>query len=83
MAKKKSFKQGLDNIIQESINLFSDEKQDVDNQKLRLLEERIRLLEKELYLWRTGKLTVKKFNESLREHGLRFNPENNSIERVG
>ena len=82
MAKKKSFKQGLDNIIQESINLFKDEDVPVDNQKVKQLEDRIKLLERELYLWRTGKLTIEKFEKSLREHGLRYNPETNQIERA-
>ncbi len=81
MGKKKSFKQGLDNIIQESMNLFKDDKS-IDNEKVKLLEERIILLEKELYMWRTGKLTLDKFLSSLEEHGLRYNSEENRIEKV-
>ncbi len=81
MAKKKSFKQGLDNIIQESINLFKDDPV-VDNEQIKQLENKIKLLERELYLWRTGKLTVEKFEKSLQDHGLRYNPETNQIERA-
>ncbi len=81
MAKKKSFKQGLDNIMQESINLFKEDNLPVDNQRVKQLEDRIKLLERELHLWRTGKLTIDKFEKSLKKHGLYYNPETNRIER--
>ncbi len=81
MARKKSFKQGLDNIIQESINLFNSD-EPVDNEELAKLRNRIALLEKELFLWRTGKLTVEKFHQSLSEHGLKYNPDTNRIEKA-
>lgn len=81
MAKKKSFKQGLDNIIQESINLFKNE-DNPNTEQIKQLKNRIDLLERELFLWRTGKLTIEKFNESLKEHGLKYNKDTNQIEKL-
>jgi len=81
MAKKKSFKQGLDNIIQESINLFKNE-DNPNTEQIKQLRNRIDLLEKELFLWRTGKLTVEKFKKSLKEHGLKYNENTNQIEKL-
>ena len=81
MAKKKSFKQGLDNIIQESINLFKNE-DNPNTEQIKQLRNRIGLLERELFLWRTGKLTIEKFNESLKEHGLKCNEDTNQIEKL-
>jgi len=81
MAKKKSFKQGLDNIIQESINLFKNE-DNPNTEQIKQLKNRIDLLERELFLWRTGKLTIEKFNESLKEHGLKYNEDTNQIEKL-
>ena len=82
MARKKNFKQGLDNIIQESINLFKEDASDIDPKEVEMLKNRIRQLEKELYLWRTGKLTLENFHESLAKHGLKYNPETNQIEKI-
>ncbi len=87
MAKKKSFKTGLSNVIEESLNILSSAQADPEEieqlkQKIAQLEQRIALLEKELYLWRTGKLTLDKFNQSLKQHGLKFNPATNTIERI-
>ncbi len=88
MAKKKSFKSGLTSIIEESLNVLSSQP-DVDpkevselKEKINRLEQRINLLERELYLWRTGRLTPEKFEQSLKEHGLRYNPDTNSIEKA-
>ncbi len=83
MAKKKNFKSGLTNIIEESLNILSSIDSDSDtNQTIQQLQNKIALLEKELYLWRTGKLTLEKFNKSLQEHGLKYNPQTNQIEKI-
>ena len=85
MAKKrKSFKDGISNIIEESLNLFSSQQQEnqIDSKELERLKNKIALLEKELYLWRTGKLTTDLFHKSLAEHGLKYNPTTNQIEKA-
>ncbi len=85
MAKKKNFKSGLSNVIEESLNILSDEPSSdskaVEELKTKIekLENHIKLLKRELYFWRTGKLTVEKFNESLAQHGLKYDPNTNSI----
>ncbi len=89
MAKKKSFKTGLTNVIEESLNILSSSEAAADpkeveelKNRIKTLEQKISLLERELYYWRTGKLTLEKFNKSLKEKGLRFNPSTNQIEKA-
>ena len=90
---KKSFKSGLDNLLasagikkkvipqepaetKEEKNL--PEKEISEDEKYWLVLK-IERLEKELALWRNGKLTREEFNESLTKHGLKYKPETNEI----
>ena len=80
--KKKDFKNGLSNIIEESLNLFSSTPEQTNSEELEKLKRRIYLLERELYLWRTGKLNLETFHKTLAEHGLKYNPTTNQIEKA-
>ncbi len=89
---KKSFKSGLDNLLASAgikkksapEEVSVDKKQEVkkteisDDEKywLQIKTER---LEEELFLWRTGKLSVNEFNDSLKKHGLKYKSETNEI----
>ena len=53
--------------------------EDIDDEKLKWLIIRLQRYEKELKLWRTGKLTQKKFAESLKEYGLIYDPDTNEF----
>ncbi|NPA67061.1 MAG: hypothetical protein GXO50_00465 [Chlorobi bacterium] len=88
---KKSFKSGLDNLLASAgikkKNIPAEEPKKTENkdtdtiseEKKLLLAVKIERLEKELALWRTGKLSVKEFHESLGRFGLSYNPETNII----
>jgi len=90
---KKSFKSGLDNLLasagikkkvvsEETVAVEQKKNQDKKNDKeddkywLQIKNER---LEEELSLWRTGKLSVDEFNESLKKYGLKYKSETNRI----
>ncbi len=90
---KKSFKNGLDNLLASAgikkkviSPVISSEKKEKsgineglqkDNKYwLQIKNER---LSEELLLWRTGKLSVDKFNSSLKEHGLKYKSGTNEI----
>ncbi len=77
MAKKKSFKQGLNSIIKESLVSIEEEEKGI-----KALKAKISILERELMLWRTGQLTPELFEQSLKEHGLKYNPQTNQIEKI-
>lgn len=88
---KKNFKKGLNSLFQENsenINKLNEEKEkissdiDIENisdEKLKWLLIKIQRYEKELKLWRTGKLNIEKFNESLKDFNLEYDPETNEI----
>ncbi len=90
---KKSFKSGLDNllasagikkkIVPKEDTVVEDrqnkgEKNNKEKNKYWLLIKTERL-EEELFLWRTGKLSVDEFNDSLKKHGLKYKSETNQI----
>jgi exonuclease VII small subunit len=85
---KKSFKSGLTSIIEESLNVLSSSPEADPNEikelkdKISQLEQRIALLERELYYWRNGILTPEKFKQSLKQRGLKYNPNTNQIEKA-
>ncbi|MEA3451817.1 MAG: hypothetical protein U9Q83_07920 [Bacteroidota bacterium] len=94
---KKSFKSGLDDLFKDNINDAneSDDKKkekvvslsgisidDVTDEKLKWLLLKIQRYEKELKLWRTGKLTLNEFNKSLKKFELEYNIENNEIKKI-
>jgi len=79
---KKSFKSGLGSLIQNSSIEFEDNgvvKENGDEKKLRF---KISQLLEELKLWRTGKLTLKNFEKTLKENNLKYNPETNDFEKI-
>ena len=81
---KKSFKSGLDSILSSNKYITKKEtpkkikKELSDDEKHWLLIKNENLL-KELHLWRTGKLTVGKFEDSLKKHNLHYSAETNEI----
>ncbi|MFN8258747.1 MAG: hypothetical protein U0W24_23870 [Bacteroidales bacterium] len=79
---KKSFKSGLGSLIQSSSIEFEDNgftKETVNPDRLKF---RLQQLQDELYLWRTGKLTPEIFSKTLAENKLKYNPKNNSFEKL-
>lgn len=87
---KKNFKSGLDDLFKENIeeinNVTETEKnkvevtenvniEDISDEKVKWMYIKIQRYEKELHLWRTGELTVDKFNESLANLGIAYDAE--------
>ncbi len=87
---KKSFKKGITNLFEESLKdihslTSSDtlEKLDLNSlndEEIKWLLLQLKRYDKELKLWRTGKLTLDKFHQTLKEHNLKYNPEKNTFE---
>jgi len=77
---RKSFKGGLGSLIQDSrIDRKEDEKELLkDDTMLFKYNE----LNQELHLWRTGKLTTKIFEKSLKENNLKYDKKNNSFSKI-
>ncbi len=90
---KKSFKSGLDNLLASAgikkkviPPVISSEKKekpetgdDLSKDNKYWLQIKNERLNEELLLWRTGKLSVDKFNSSLKEHGLKYKSGTNEI----
>jgi hypothetical protein len=87
---KKNFKSGLDDLFKENIeeinNVTETEKkvvevpetvnvEDISDEKVKWMYIKLQRYEKELHLWRTGELTLEKFEETLEEQGLTYDPE--------
>jgi hypothetical protein len=90
---KKSFKGGLDNLlasagikkrseIKETAQKKPDVKDSPSDDEEHWLRMKIERLKDELKLWRTGKLSVEKFNNSLKESGLVYDAESNEISEL-
>lgn len=82
---KKNFKGGLDSLFSstgiEKNNAESKiEDAEISEEMKNWIVIKMNRLLKELHLWRTGKLNVEKFNESLKENGLSYNKDTNEIE---
>ena len=56
--------------------------EDITDEKLKWLLIKIQRYEKELKLWRTGKLNTDEFNKSLKKFNLEYNIENNEIQKI-
>ncbi len=54
---------------------------DISDEKLKWLLIKIQRYEKELKLWRTGKLTPEEFNKSLDKFNLSYNSDTNEIKQ--
>jgi len=89
---KKSFKQGLGTLIQDTRNKTKEPDLEVEKHEapappvaeptddyVKWLKIKMQRQEIELKNWRTGKLTPQLFTESLKEHQLQYNPANNSF----
>ncbi len=89
---KKSFKGGLDNLLasaglkkkdeqaeESAENLSVNIKDEIPEDKKHWMLIKNENLEKELALWRTGRLSVSEFQESLKEHGLVYHSGTNEI----
>ncbi len=94
---KKNFKKGLNLLIEENIDDINEvtskkvddanliDKIDIENitdKKLKWMLIKIQRLEKELLLWRTGKLNIDNFMKSLKEHGLEYDKKNNKFKEI-
>ncbi len=62
----------IDKKIVEQIDI-----EDITDEKLKWMLIKISRLEKELSLWRSGRLTLENFKESLKKSGLRYDKNNN------
>ncbi len=86
---KKSFKKGLGSLIQDSRiedtindNVESNiDKEEVDK-KISWLKIQLEKKDKELKLWRTGKLTIDLFESSLKESNLEYIKKTNSFKKI-
>lgn len=89
---KKSFKGGLDNLLasagikkqvpvkEEVISKKNEDvKKELSDDEKHWLLIKIENLNKELALWRTGKLSVSEFQESIKKHGLSYNAGINEL----
>lgn len=90
---KKSFKGGLDNLLASAgLKKKTDEKsvvEDKNKPKKEISEDKKHWLllkndelNQELKLWRTGKISVKLFHDSLKKHGLRYDASTNKIKEI-
>ncbi len=83
---RKSFKTGLGELITNS-SIESDitttkndaAEDNASNDKLNFV---IAQLKKELHLWRTGKLTVDIFEESIKDCNLKYNKDTNEFSKI-
>ena len=78
---KKSFKGGMGDLLQESID-NNNNAENGDNDKIAWLEKQVERKDNELRKWRTGQLTVEIFNKTLAENNLKYNPKTNSFEKI-
>ena len=87
---KKSFKGGLDNLLASAGIKKKEEQTEKPVEKKTIKEEssddnkhwmliKNENLEKELAMWRTGRLSVSEFQESLKKHGLVYHSGTNEI----
>lgn len=89
---KKSFKGGLDNLlasagikkkVDENKKVISEKKiapkPNLSDDEKHWMLIKIENLNKELALWRTGKLTVSEFQESIKKFGLSYDAGTNEL----
>jgi len=88
---KKNFKGGLGSLLSstglvekkvEEIKESKTVKKELSDDEKHWLLIKIDRLKDELYHWRTGKLNVQKFNDTLKQNNLVYNEENNEIEEL-
>lgn len=71
---------GSNDIKQDKIEFSGISLDDITDEKLKWLLIKIQRYEKELKLWRSGKLSTKEFENSLKKFDLIYNSETNEIE---
>ena len=90
---KKSFKGGLDNLlasaglkkkneVQEEVTEEKKETKVLSDDEKHWLLIKLDNFKEELKLWRSGKISVEKFHESLKEHGLQYNSETDEFQEI-
>lgn len=79
---KKSFKSGLGSLIQDSSIEFAQNGMTNEFSQKDSVQLKIEQLQDELKLWRTGKLNLEKFEKTLKENHLKYNPATNSFEKT-
>ncbi len=79
---KKSFKGGLGSLIQDSRINSQKENESIDNEQNEKLLFKINELMEELHLWRTGKLNIEIFKQSLKENHLKYDAEKNEFVKL-
>ncbi len=80
---RKNFKSDLGELItNSSIELDAIKAKEEDNNYNSKLNFIINQLKKELHLWRTGKLTVDIFEESLKNYKLKYDAETNEFQKI-
>ncbi len=86
---KKNFKTDLglllDNIHQENdgeIRVLEEPKAKKSDEWYLWLENKVQRQERELLKWRTGVLTMERFEQSLKEFQLKYNSETNTFEKI-
>ncbi|MCD4793952.1 MAG: hypothetical protein K8R54_12000 [Bacteroidales bacterium] len=90
---KKSFIGGLDNLlasaglkkkidVKEDITKEIKETEDLSDDEKHWLLIKLDNLKEELKLWRSGKISIDKFHESLKEQGLKYNSETNEFQEI-
>lgn len=90
---KKSFIGGLDNLLasaglkkkseiqKEPVEENKDSKDLSDEEKHWILIK-LDSLKEELKLWRSGNLSTDQFHNSLKKHGLKYDPETNDFQEI-
>ncbi len=82
---KKSFKTGLNDLFKDNFDNKEEKNEqpqnieNLDDEQIQHLILKIQRYEKELHLWRTGKLTPEKFRNSLENFGLSYDEKKNLI----
>jgi len=83
---KKSFKGGLGSLLENTFNNAGIKKEDLtptkDDVSLDDLKKELEICKAELSLWRLGELDKELFDESLKNEGLTYNSNTNSIEKM-
>ncbi len=84
---RKSFKGGLDNLFVGAGYKKTEEKEtpkekvEISEKEQHWLQIKNAHLEKELFYWRTGKLTPTIFEKNLSENGLKYDANSNEIQK--
>ncbi len=82
---RKNFKTGLGELITSSsieTDITTNKETPKDGENNEKLNFKIAQLNKELHMWRTGKLTLEIFEKSIKEYNLEYNKETNEFSKI-